>query len=62
MKEILQLENGNEKNLLVYAHYYIPDTASTGQILSELCEGLLDTFDITVILFITPSRFSNVFK
>ena len=23
----------NKKNLLIYAHYYIPDTASTGQIL-----------------------------
>ena len=29
--------SGNKKkNLLIYAHYYIPDTASTGQILREL--------------------------
>ena len=26
----------NKKNLLIYAHYYIPDTASTGQILRIL--------------------------
>ena len=30
-----------KKNLLIYAHYYIPDTASTGQILRELAEGML---------------------
>ena len=39
----------NKKNLLIYAHYYIPDTASTGQILRELAEGMLDKFNITVI-------------
>ena len=39
----------NKKNLLIYAHYYIPDTASTGQILRELAEGMLDMFNITVI-------------
>jgi glycosyltransferase involved in cell wall biosynthesis len=38
-----------KKKLLVYAHYYYPDVASTGQILTELCEGMKDTFDITVI-------------
>lgn len=44
-----------KKNLLIYAHYYIPDTASTGQILRELAEGMLDKFDITVIC-VVPSR------
>lgn len=39
---------------MIYAHYYIPDTASTGQILRELAEGMLDTFDITVIC-VVPS-------
>ena len=40
----------NKKNkLLVYAHYYHPDVASTGQILKELCESLKNEFDITVI-------------
>lgn len=38
-----------KKKLLVYAHYYYPDVASTGQILKELCEGLKDQFDITII-------------
>ena len=38
-----------KKKLLIYAHYYIPDTASTGQILRELTEGMLDKCDITVI-------------
>lgn len=44
----------SKKNLLIYAHYYIPDTASTGQILRELAEGLLDKFNITVIC-VVPS-------
>ena len=43
-----------KKKLLVYAHYYYPDVASTGQILTELCEGMKDTFDITVIC-VVPS-------
>lgn len=38
-----------KKSLLVYAHYFYPDVASTGQILTELCEGLKDSFNITVI-------------
>lgn len=43
-----------KKNLLIYAHYYIPDVASTGQILRDLAEGMLDTFHITVIC-VVPS-------
>jgi len=43
-----------KKKLLIYAHYYIPDTASTGQILRELAEGMLDKFDITIIC-VVPS-------
>lgn len=39
----------SKKNLLIYAHYYYPDVASTGQILTELAEGLKDSFHITVI-------------
>lgn len=39
----------SRKNLLIYAHYYYPDVASTGQILTELAEGLNDTFRTTVI-------------
>lgn len=43
-----------KKKLLIYAHYYVPDAASTGQIVKELAEGLTDTFDITVIC-VVPS-------
>lgn len=43
-----------KKKLLIYAHYYVPDVASTGQILKELAEGMLDKFDITVIC-VVPS-------
>ncbi len=41
--------HSDRKNLLIYAHYYYPDVASTGQILTELAEGLNDTFHTTVI-------------
>lgn len=39
----------DKKRLLIYAHYYVPDVASTGQIIKELAEGMLDKFNITVI-------------
>lgn len=48
-----------KKNLLIYAHYYIPDTASTGQILRELAEGMLDIFNITVIC-VVPSYLGSI--
>ena len=48
----------NKKNLLIYAHYYIPDTASTGQI-RELAEGMLDKFNITVIC-VVPSYLGTI--
>lgn len=48
-----------KKRLLIYAHYYIPDTASTGQILRELAEGMLDKFDITIIC-VVPSYLGKV--
>lgn len=38
-----------KKKLLIYAHYFYPDVASTGQILTELSEGLKKSFEITVI-------------
>lgn len=47
-------ESKVKKKLLIYAHYYHPDVASTGQILKELAEGMLDSFDITVIC-VVPS-------
>lgn len=48
-----------KKKMLIYAHYYIPDTASTGQILRELAEGMLDKFDITVIC-VVPSYLGTI--
>lgn len=42
------------KKLLIYAHYYYPDVASTAQILTELTEGLSSEFEITVIC-VVPS-------
>ncbi len=44
---------------MIYAHYYVPDTASTGQILRELAEGMSDTFDITVIC-VVPSYLGTI--
>lgn len=44
----------SKMKLLIYAHYYILDTASTGQILRKLAEGMPDRFDITVIC-VVPS-------
>lgn len=38
-----------KKKILVYAHYFYPDVASTGQILTELCEGLEKDFEMVVI-------------
>lgn len=47
--------------LLIYAHYYVPDVASTGQILCELAESMLDTFDITIIC-VVPSYEGTIDK
>lgn len=43
-----------KKKLLIFAHYYYPDTASTGQILKDQAEGMLKEFDVTVIC-VVPS-------
>ncbi len=51
----------DKKNLLIYAHYYYPDVASTGQILTELAEGLKDSFHITVICTV-PSYTGKISK
>lgn len=48
-----------KKKLLIYAHYYIPDTAATGQLLSELAEGMLDKFEITVVC-VVPSYLGTI--
>lgn len=41
--------NSNKKKLLVIPHYFYPDVASTGQLITELCEELQNQFSITVI-------------
>lgn len=38
-----------KKKLLMYTNYFYPEVATTGQILTELAEGLTETFDVTVI-------------
>ena len=43
-----------KKKILIFAHYYYPDTASTGQILKDQAEGMLKEFDVTVIC-VVPS-------
>lgn len=43
-----------KKKILIFAHYYAPDKASTGQILKDQAEGMLDEFDVTVIC-VVPS-------
>ena len=55
----MKKESAGKKNLLIYAHYYITDTASTGQILRELAEGMLDKFNITVIC-VVPSYLGTI--
>ncbi|SFH98408.1 Glycosyl transferases group 1 [Selenomonas ruminantium] len=43
-----------KRRVLIYAHYYAPDVASTGQILQDIAEGMLDDFEVTVIC-VVPS-------
>ena len=54
-----RVKMSERKRLLIYAHYYVPDKASTGQLLRELAEGLLADFGITVICAV-PSYLGTV--
>ena len=54
-----RVKMSERKRLLIYAHYYVPDKASTGQLLRELAEGLLADFDITVICAV-PSYLGTI--
>lgn len=38
-----------KKKLLMFTNYFYPEVATTGQILTELAEGLSETFDVTVV-------------
>lgn len=49
----------DKKKILVYAHYYYPDVASTAQIYQELFEGMSNTFDITIICTV-PSYLGTI--
>ena len=51
--------SSNKPHLLIYAHYYYPDTASTGQIVQDLAEGMVDAFRITVIC-VVPSYLGTI--
>lgn len=44
-----QEKKETKKRILIFAHYYPPDPASTGQLLKDLAEGMLEAFDVTVI-------------
>lgn len=44
----------DKKRILIFAHYYVPDIASSGQILQDTAEGMLDDFEVTVIC-VVPS-------
>lgn len=50
-----------KKRILIFAHYYPPDIAATGQILKDQAEGMLDEFDVTVIC-VVPSYGGTIAK
>ena len=54
-----RVSGGKKPRMLLYAHYYYPDVASTGQILTELAESLTDHLDITVICAV-PSYMGKI--
>lgn len=53
-RSMSEMDAISKKRLLIFAHYYHPDVASTGQLLKELAEGMQESFDITVIC-VVPS-------
>ena len=55
------MKKTSKKSLLIYAHYYYPDVASTAQILQELAESLSESFDVKVISAV-PSYGGTVMK
>lgn len=60
----MEKKKSSKPAVLIYAHYYYPDVASTGQILQDLAEGMSDSFDIIVICTV-PSytgKVSPVYK
>lgn len=53
------LNRTSKPHLLITAHYWTPDEASTGQLLAELAEGLLEQFEVTAIC-VVPSYTGKV--
>ena len=51
----------NKRRLLIFAHYYAPDVASTGQLLQDQAEGMSNIFDVTVICTV-PSYTGTISK
>lgn len=53
----------DKKNLLIYAHYYIPDPASTGQIVRELAVSqTLEKYFIVHIAWVFGLNGKNFIK
>ena len=51
----------NKKKLLIYAHYYVPDTASTGQILLRFTDMTVDEVGAAVGMG-DANYFSRMFR
>src|SRR2546430_17081058 len=43
------MNGGRRPRLLVFNQYYRPAVEATAHLLTELCEGLADEYDITVV-------------
>ena len=41
--------NKQKKNLVLYTNYYYPELASLAQLCTDLCQGLKEDYNITVI-------------
>lgn len=50
----------DKKRILIFAHYYYPDVASTAQILKDQAEGMAEVFDVTVVC--TVPSYTGVIK
>lgn len=48
-----------KKNILVINQYYEPDVASSGQLLAELCEGIVESGNKVTVVVAQPSYESN---
>ncbi len=57
----METRSNIKKNILIYAHYYYPDVASTGQILTDLAEGISNDFNVTIICTV-PSYTGSIDK